>query len=57
MLQCMCVCSWHLFQVEKTIIFFSPLLLLDKFKYSSHSKQQLVFHIAISIRKCMQQLA
>lgn len=28
MLQCMCVCSWHLFQVEeKNIFFFSPLLL------------------------------
>lgn len=26
----------------------------DKFKYSSHSKQQLVFPVTTSIRKCMQ---
>lgn len=52
MLLCMRVCSCHLFPVEKKTFFPSS---LDKFKYSFHSKQQLVFLTTINIRKCSMQ--
>lgn len=37
---------------EKKLFFFSPTS-CGKFKYSFHGKQQLVFHITISDRKCV----